>query len=187
MYVSYFLTYEVQELTTSDETDLESLKDSLWHPFKGLCFTTYTCVSVVKTFEYKYYLRFYGIRLDEISRMTFVCLCRWERINRTLSKSFQSPPCRAKPWARTTNRSSCSPTSQVHYFMDLPGGYSQRKERGSRVSGSVHKHKSRGYTKGSREFNGRQTKTAKCAFTVRPQLSPCISWIEGLNKTVQKP
>lgn len=102
MYVSYFLTYEVQELTTSDETDLLSLKASLWHPFKGLCFTTYTCVPVVKTFEYKYYLRFYGIRLDEISRMMFVCLCRWERINRTLSKRFQSPPCRAKPWARTT-------------------------------------------------------------------------------------
>lgn len=40
MYVSYFMTYEVQELTTSDETDLESLKAFLWHPFKGLCFTT---------------------------------------------------------------------------------------------------------------------------------------------------
>lgn len=52
MYVSYFLTYEVQELTTSDETDLVSLKSGLWHPFKGLCFTTYNCVPVVKTFEY---------------------------------------------------------------------------------------------------------------------------------------
>lgn len=67
MNVSYFLTYEVQDLTTLDETDHKSLKAGLWHPFKGLYFTTHTHVPVVETFEYKYYLRFYGIWLDDIS------------------------------------------------------------------------------------------------------------------------